>query len=106
MRGDARQARQWAAECRSLARRLGYGQYATAGELVGGCADAMLGDGTGADRADAAYDRYLATGLRMLIPLYLLLRAEDRAACGRTARARELIGESHAVRAQTGEVCS
>jgi len=106
MRGDARQAREWASECRTLAGRLDYGQYGTAGELVGGWADAMLGDGTGADRADAAYDRYLATGLRMLVPLYLLLRAEGHAASGRTARARELIRDSRAVRAQTGEVCS
>ena len=106
MRGDAVLARQHASECRILADRLDYAAYGNAAELVSGWADAMLGDATGADRADAVFARYLATGLRMLVPLYLLLRAEAHAASGHPSRARQLIRESRAVRAETGEVCS
>jgi hypothetical protein len=106
MRGNAPDARRFASECRALAKRLDYGLYGNAAELVAGWADALLGDGVGADRADTAFARYLETGLRMLTPLYLLLRAEAHATSGRMPRARELIRESRAVRSETGEICS
>ena len=76
MRRDVALARRSAADCRSLAKRLDYALYGHTAELVGGWADAVLGEAAGAQQADLAFDRYLATGLRMLEPLYLLLLAE------------------------------
>ncbi len=106
MRGDAELARRHAAECRALAEQLDVAVYGLVAAMVGGWADAVLGDAGGADRADAAFDQYVATGLHLFEPLYLLLRAEAHAASGRDRNARELIRQSRAVQAQTGEVCS
>ena len=82
MRGDPKLARQHSAACRALADRLNVPVYGQVADLVGGWADAMLGDPSGADRADTAFDQYLATGLRLNIPLYLLLRAEAHLSAG------------------------
>jgi hypothetical protein len=53
-----------------------------------------------------AFARYVATGLRIWEPMYLLLRAEAHEAWGGERQARELITQSRAVEARTGEVCS
>ena len=106
MRGDPEPARQHAADCRALSERLDVPLYRHVADLVGGWADAMLGDTAGADRADSAFDHYLATGLRLNIPLYLLLRAEAHSAGGRDGRAGELIRQSRALEVVRGEVCS
>jgi DNA-binding SARP family transcriptional activator len=106
MRGDAELARRHAAECHALAEQLDVPVYGYVAAIAGGWSDAVLGDAGGAARADAAFDRYVATGLRLFEPLYLLLRAEAHAASGRARTARELIRSARAVRAQTGEVCS
>ena len=106
MRGDPELARQHAADCRALSERLDVPLYGHVADLVGGWADAMLGDTSGADRADSAFDQYLATGLRLNIPLYLLLRAEAHSSAGRDRRAGELIRQSRALEVERGEVCS
>ena len=106
MRGDPKLARQHAADCRALSERLDVPLYGQVADLVGGWADAMLGDTSGADRADSAFDQYLATGLRLNIPLYLLLRAEAHSTAGRDRRAGELIRQSRALEVERGEVCS
>src|SRR5829696_2666426 len=105
MRGDPDLARQYAADCRALADRLDVPVYGQVADLVGGWADAMLGDTSGADRADTAFDQYLATGLRLNIPLYLLLRAEAHLSAGRNRQAGELIRQSRALAVDRGEVC-
>jgi hypothetical protein len=105
MRGDPELARQYAADCRALAGRLEVPLYGYVGDLVGGWADAMLGDTSGADRADFTFDQYLATGLRRNIPFYLLLRAEAHLSAGRDRRAGELIRQSRALAVERGEVC-
>jgi DNA-binding SARP family transcriptional activator len=106
MRGDALTTRQHAAECRALATRLDFGMYGHAADLIGGWADAVAGDAGGAARADSAFDRYVAGEARMLVPMYLLLRAEAHAVSGATTLVHELIRQSRAVEAQVGEVCS
>jgi hypothetical protein len=106
MRGDVASARSHGDECRRLAERLDYAVYGDEADLVAGWADALEGDVSGADRADVSFDSYLAAGIRLFVPLYLLLRAEAHAACGHMLRARQLIADSRAVRAETGEVCS
>jgi hypothetical protein len=106
MRGDAERARDHATQCRDLAQRLDVAVYGHIGGIIGGWADALLGDTSGADRADAAFEQYLTTGIRFFVPLYFLLRAEAHAASGRHRRAHDLIDLSRAVAAETGEVCS
>jgi hypothetical protein len=106
MRGDAEPARRHAVACRALSEELDVPIYGYVGDIVGGWADAILGEPSGADRADSGFERLVATGLRLFFPMYLLLRAEAHAASGRTGRAQELIRQSRAVRADTGEVCS
>jgi len=106
MRGDPALTRQHAADCRALAERLDVPVYRHTADLVGGWADAMLGDTSGADRADSAFDDYLATGLRWNIPLYLLLRAEAHLSAGHDLRADELIRQSRALEVERGEACS
>jgi predicted ATPase len=106
MRGDVPQARSQAGKCRALAERLDYVAYLDSADLVRGWADAVQGDLSAAARLDTCFDRYLETGLRMFEPLYLLLRAEAHSASGHLSRAHELIRQSRAVRAETGEVCS
>jgi DNA-binding SARP family transcriptional activator len=105
MRGDPELARQHSAACRALADRLDVPVYGQVADLVGGWADALLGDTSGADRADTAFDQYLATGLRLNIPLYLLLRAEAHLSAGRNRQAAELIRQSRALAVERGEVC-
>jgi DNA-binding SARP family transcriptional activator len=105
MRGDPELARQHSATCRALADRLDVPLYGQVADLVGGWADAMLGDPSGADRADTAFDQYLATGLRLNIPLYLLLRAEAHLSAGRNRQAGELIRQSRALAVDRREVC-
>jgi len=106
MRGDPQLARQYAADCRALADRLDVPVYGHLADLVGGWADAMLGDSSGADRADYAFDQYLASGLGLNIPLYILLRAEAHLSAGRDLRAEELIRQSRDLEVERGEVCS
>jgi hypothetical protein len=106
MRGDPELAREHSADCRALADRLDVPVYRQVADLVGGWADAMLGDTSGADRADTAFDQYLATGLRLNIPLYLLLRAEAHFSAGRDLQAAELIRQSRALAVERGEFCS
>ena len=106
MRGDVPGARQHAAASRALADRLDYVAYTYSIDLVAAWADALQGKSSGAERADLAFEQYLATGLRIWEPMYLLLRAEAHAAWGRDRRAAELIAQSRAVAAETGEVCS
>jgi hypothetical protein len=105
MRGDVPAARRHAGESRRLAQRLDYAVYIHEADLVVGWADALDGDQSGADRADLSFDRYLATGIRVFVPLYLLLRAEAHAASGNLSRARQLVRDSRSVRADTGQVC-
>jgi hypothetical protein len=106
MRRDVVGARRYAATCRTLAERLDYVAYTYSIDLVDAWAEALLGEPRGPDRADAAFDQYLATGLRIWEPMYLLLRAEAHEAWGGERRARELIMQSRAVEGRTGEVCS
>src|SRR5215212_3987636 len=106
MRGDPQLARQYAADCRALADRLDVPVYGHLADLVGRWADAMLGDSSGADRADYAFDQYLASGLGLNIPLYNLLRAEAHLSAGRDLRAEELIRQSRDLEVERGEVCS
>ncbi|HEY2673733.1 MAG TPA: hypothetical protein VGJ07_25640, partial [Rugosimonospora sp.] len=56
-------------------------------------------------QADAAYADYVATGIRMYLPLYLLLRAEAHAVNGDPERAANLVREARAVSVDTGDVC-
>jgi hypothetical protein len=104
MRGDPELASQHSADCRALADRLDVPVYRQVADLIGGWADAMLGDTSGADRADTAFDQYLATGLRLNIPLYLLLRAEAHFSAGRDLQAAELIRQSRALAVEGGRV--
>jgi hypothetical protein len=106
MRGNVASARSHGDECRRLVERLDYAVYGDEADLVAGWADALEGDLSGADRADVSFDRYLAAGIRLFVPLYMLLRAEAHAASGHLPRARQLIADSRAIRAETGEVCS
>ena len=76
MRGDAERARRHAAACCALSEELDAPIYSYVGDIVGGWADAILGESSGADRADSGFERYVATGLRLFLPMYLLLRAE------------------------------
>ena len=59
MRGDARSARDHAIASIALAERLEFNAYVIAASIVGGWADAMVGDAAGAARADAAYAEFL-----------------------------------------------
>jgi hypothetical protein len=106
MRGDPVAAREHAEACRVLTARLDYAAYTHGVDLVGAWADAVLGDGSGVARADAAFDRYLLSGLCVWEPMYLLLRAEAHGAWGGDEQARDLVTQSRAVEARTGEVCS
>jgi DNA-binding SARP family transcriptional activator len=105
MRGAPAEAQLHAAGCAEMAGRLQYPLYSMHAALVGGWADAMRGDAAGAAHADAAYADYVATGIRMYLPLYLLLRAEAHVANGDPARAANLVREARAVSVDTGDVC-
>ena len=104
MRGDPELARRLAADCRTWGERLDVPVYGQVADLVGGWADAMLGDTSGADRAGSAFDDYTATGLRVDLPFYLLLRAEAHMSAGRGLWSRELIRQSRALGIDRGRV--
>lgn len=78
--------------------------YETGAGLLEGWAAAMLGDQAGLHRAEAAYDEYVALGIRHQVTTYQVLLAEARAHHGDLERARELIRESRDWSVRTGEL--
>jgi len=105
MRGDVDAARAGVDRCAVLAQRMDYPLFAMHAGIVGGWADAMAADVAGAERADRAYEAYLATKCVLFLPFYLLLRAEAHAKTGDRATAARLVAESRAVSADLGDVC-
>ena len=65
----------------------------------------LLGNADGARLADEAYEEYRATGIRLFLPFYLLLRAEAHATTGDAAAAAQFVVESRAASAELGDVC-
>lgn len=105
MRGDTARTRVHTAACAEMADRLHYPLFALQAAIMGGWADAMCGDTAGAARADAAYADFLATGIRLFLPLYLLLRAEAHQALHDPQMAADLIREARVASAEIGDVC-
>jgi DNA-binding SARP family transcriptional activator len=105
MRRDVEEAVSSADTCIRLSERLDYPLYRPQVRVVRGWADTLMGDAAGAERADAAYVEYYATGVRLFLPFYLLLRAEAYAAIGDAATAARLVVESRVVSADVGDVC-
>jgi hypothetical protein len=105
MRGDAEQAGRHARACAELSERYAFPVFGLHAAVVAAWADAMLGDPEGVDRADAAYAAYLASGIRLFVPMYLLLRAEARAAAGDHGTAADLVAESRAASTELDDVC-
>jgi DNA-binding SARP family transcriptional activator len=105
MRGDAEPAGRHARACVALSERYAFPVFGLHAAVVAAWAEAMLGDPGGADRADAAYAAYLASGIRLFVPMYLLLRAEARAAAGDHRTAAGLVAESRAASADLDDVC-
>ena len=105
MRGDTARTRVHAAACAEMADRLHYPLFALQAAIMGGWADAMCGDTAGAARADAAYADFVATGIRLFLPLYLLLRAEAHEALRDSPVAADLVREARVVSAEIGDVC-
>lgn len=105
MRGNARGARDHAVACIALAERLDFNAYVITASIIGGWADAMVGDLTGAARADAAYAAFTQTEITMLTPLYVMLLAEAHLASGDEATARELVRSSRTIMRDSGQSC-
>jgi tetratricopeptide (TPR) repeat protein len=105
MRGDVAASQVHAAACAELADRLHYPLFTLQAAIMGGWADAMCGDIAGAARADAAYADLAATGIRLFLPLYLLLRAEAHEALHDPLLAADLVREARVVSAEVGDVC-
>ncbi|MBU2663604.1 AAA family ATPase [Actinoplanes bogorensis] len=104
MRGDAAAAAVHVAACAAAAETIDSAAIGLQAAIVGGWADALLGDPSGADRADAAYHDYVATGLQLFTPLFLLLRAEARVTVGDPAAAASLVRASRTRSAELGDV--
>jgi hypothetical protein len=105
MRGDVEQARAAAAACGDLAETMDYPLFALQARIVGGWADAVAGDATGAERADVAREDYAATGVRLFLPFHLLLCAEAHAANGDEATAARLVARSRTASSESGDRC-
>ncbi|WP_375430653.1 BTAD domain-containing putative transcriptional regulator [uncultured Friedmanniella sp.] len=103
MRGDADQARRRGEQCRRLSDRLGFGIFELHADQVQAWADAMKGDPTGPERADAAAAAYRNSGIKIFAPTYRMLAAEAYARHGDLATARERARQSAEVAAETGE---
>ena len=104
MRGDATEAHVHATACMEIAQRLSYPIYNLSGQLIDAWADVTTGDASRLDVADASCADIVATDLRMLTPFYLLLCAEAHAAIGDGSAARNLVRQSRAVSASSGDV--
>ena len=104
LRGDVRACREAAGRCAAIAERIESPVYAVHAQVLAAWADALLGDPSGAERADAAYVRVAATGVLLFVPFFLLLRAEAHAVSGRPERAAELVAEAAARSAELGDV--
>ena len=104
MRGDAIEAHVHAGACMEIAQRLSYPIYNLSGQLIDAWADVTTGDASRLGVADASCADILATDLRMLTPFYLLLCAEAHAAIGDGSAARNLVRQSRAVSATSGDV--
>ena len=102
MRGAAETARDHASTCVVLSERFGYPVFRQHASILAGWADAMLGDPAGPARIDAAYATYLESGIRLWVPMYLLLRAE---AHGGGAASADLAGQARAASAELDEMC-
>jgi hypothetical protein len=98
MRGDAETARSHASTCVVLSDRFGYPVFRQHAAILAGWADAMLGDPAGPARIDAAYAAYLKSGIRLFVPMYLLLRAEVHGSA-------ELVDQAQAASAELDDVC-
>jgi hypothetical protein len=98
MRGDAETARDHASNCIVLSERFAYPVFRQHASILAGWAGAMLGDPDGPARIDAAYAAYLESGIRLFVPLYLLLRAEVHGSA-------ELVDQAQAASAQLDDVC-
>ena len=104
MRGDATEAHVHATACMEIAQRLSYPIYNLSGQLIDAWADVTTGDASRLHVADASCADIVATDLRMLTPFYLLLCAEAHAAIGDVSAARNLVRQSRAVSATSGDV--
>ena len=103
MRGDRIAAARHAAAGERLSRSLEFPVFAIHAAVIGAWS-AGLESGS-ADAIDLAYAAFVATGIRLFAPTFLLLRAEVRAAAGDRRGAADIVMEARRVSAEFGEVC-
>jgi DNA-binding SARP family transcriptional activator len=105
MRGDAAAAGRHARDCLAASERFAFPMFGLHAAVLAAWSDALLGDPAGAARADAAYAAYVASGVRLFVAMYLLLRAEAHAVTGDAQVATDLVEQAEAAGAEVGDVC-
>jgi DNA-binding SARP family transcriptional activator len=105
MRGDAARAGRHARDCVAASERFAFPMFALHGAVLAAWSDALLGDGSAAARMDEAHAAYVASGVRLWVSMYLLLRAEAHAAAGAAETAAELVDQSRAAALEFDDVC-
>jgi DNA-binding SARP family transcriptional activator len=105
MRGDAASAGRHARDCLAACERFAFPMFGLHAAVLAAWSDALLGDASAPARADRAYAAYVASGVRLWVSMYLLLRAEAHAAAGAVETAVQLVEQSRAANLEFEDVC-